>query len=211
MKYNKGFIGIGMIVAIIAALAVGGGVVYYATKTPAPSSSTEENNYQPQANTQNTNSPTQNAQTNSTPPAKNNSNPPVQTSGTMNVSVYFANTISNPGFPDCRVNYSVSRSIPQTQAVARASLEQLLQGPTTAEYNAGYRTFLGTGITINSLTITNGVAHVDFATLTGPGGTCGVAGMVSQIRNTLLQFSTIQSVNMTVNGQDASIILEGMI
>ncbi|MCR4334442.1 MAG: hypothetical protein NUV47_01795 [Patescibacteria group bacterium] len=50
MKYNKGFIGIGVIVAIIAALAVGGGVVYYATKTPAPSSNTEENNYQPQAN-----------------------------------------------------------------------------------------------------------------------------------------------------------------
>lgn len=50
MKYNKGFIGIGVIIAIIAALAVGGGVVYYATKTPAPSSNTEENNYQPQAN-----------------------------------------------------------------------------------------------------------------------------------------------------------------
>ena len=202
MKYNKGFVGIGVIIAIIVALAIGGGVVYYATKTPAPSSNTEENNYQSQANTQTNNTP---------PPAKNNSNPPPQTSGTMNVSVYFANTISNPGFPDCRVNYSVSRSIPQTQTVARASLEQLLQGPTTAEYNAGYRTFLGTGITINSLTVTSGVAHVDFATLTGPGGTCGVAGMVSQIKNTLLQFSTIQSVNMTVNGQDASIILEGMI
>ena len=36
MKNNKGFIGIGMIIAIIAALIVGGGAVYYATKTSTP-------------------------------------------------------------------------------------------------------------------------------------------------------------------------------
>ncbi len=189
-KYNKGFLRVGVIIAVIVFLVVGG-VVYYATKTSTPSLNIEENNYQPQTN--------------------QNSNSPVKTSGTINVSVYFANTISNPGFPDCRVNYAVSRTIPQTQAVALASLEQLLQGPTNTEYNEGYRTFLGTGITINSLTVTGGVAHVDFATLTGPGGTCGVAGLVSQIKNTLLQFPTIQSVNMTVNGQDASTTLEGMI
>jgi hypothetical protein len=135
--------------------------------------------------------------------------PPTNTG--QKISVYFGNIVSDPGFLDCRVNYPVSRSVPQTQAVARTSLEQLLQGPTTAEYNAGYRTFLGTGITINSLTITNGVAHVDFSTLTGPGGTCGTSGMVSQITNTLKQFPTVTSVKMTVNGQDASIILEGMI
>ncbi|MCR4334478.1 MAG: hypothetical protein NUV47_01985 [Patescibacteria group bacterium] len=55
MKYNKGFLGIGMIIAIVAILAVGGGVVYYTTKTPAPSLNTEEDNYQTQAN-QNNNS-----------------------------------------------------------------------------------------------------------------------------------------------------------
>ena len=43
MKYNKGFIGI--IIAIVVALVVGGGAVYFATKTPTPASqNVSENN-----------------------------------------------------------------------------------------------------------------------------------------------------------------------
>lgn len=69
MKYNKGFIGTGMIVAIIAILAIGGGVVYYSTKSPTPSSNIEENNYQPQVN-QNSTTPTNTqAQNNKPSPA----------------------------------------------------------------------------------------------------------------------------------------------
>jgi len=58
MKYSKGFMGVGVIIAIIVALGVGGGVVYYATKTPTPSSNIEENNYPPQANQNSTIPPT---------------------------------------------------------------------------------------------------------------------------------------------------------
>lgn len=48
MKYTKGFVGIGVITAVIVALVVGGGVVYYATKTKAPSTENiGANNYQP--------------------------------------------------------------------------------------------------------------------------------------------------------------------
>jgi hypothetical protein len=51
MKYNKGFMGIGIIIAIVAVLVIGGGAVYFATKTPAPASqNTGENNYQPIVN-----------------------------------------------------------------------------------------------------------------------------------------------------------------
>lgn len=47
MKNNKGFVGV--IIAIIAALIIGGGAVYFATRTSTPSSqNTEENNYEPQ-------------------------------------------------------------------------------------------------------------------------------------------------------------------
>ncbi|MFA6354173.1 MAG: GerMN domain-containing protein [Candidatus Paceibacterota bacterium] len=127
------------------------------------------------------------------------------------VSVYFGK-ISDSNTLNCSVTSPVSRSIPQTLAVARASLEQLLQGPTMFESQAGFRTFLGAGININSLTITNGVAYVDFSALSDPSGSgaCGVAKIVSQITNTLKQFPTITSVKMTVNGEDASIILERM-
>ncbi len=67
MKYNKGFIGIGMIVAIIAILAVGGGVVYYATKSPAPSSNIKENSYPPVTQNQNSTIPPTNINTQTQP------------------------------------------------------------------------------------------------------------------------------------------------
>jgi hypothetical protein len=44
---SKGFIGIGAIIAIVAALLVGGGAVYFATKISAPASqNAPENNFQ---------------------------------------------------------------------------------------------------------------------------------------------------------------------
>lgn len=193
MKYKKGFAPIVVVIAVILAVAIGG-IAYYAGKNSTSPKNIEVNNYQPQADQSN--------------PQDNSAQQPASM---MDVSVYFSNTISDPGSPDCRINYPVSRSIPQTQAVARAALEELFKGPTTAEYNAGFRTFLGSGITINSLSITNGVAYLDLATLTGPGGSCGVAGMVSQITKTLTQFPTVTSVVMTVKGQPSSTVLEAMI
>ena len=69
MKYNKGFVGIGMIIAIIAVLVVGGGAFYYATQTQTPASNTEENNYQSPVN-QNSTIPTNTqTQNNNLPPA----------------------------------------------------------------------------------------------------------------------------------------------
>lgn len=68
MKYNKGFIGIGIIIAIVASLVVGGGAVYFATKTPTSSKNIGENNYQPQENQNGVkNTPTQNSQVINTP------------------------------------------------------------------------------------------------------------------------------------------------
>lgn len=124
-----------------------------------------------------------------------------QQSSTMNIKVYFYNTISDPGLLDCRINYSVNRTIPQTSAVARASLEKLFAGPTAAESTAGYGSFIQQGVVINSLTITNGVAHLDISKEPSTGGSCGVTGSSMQIKNTLLQFPTIQSYELTVNGQ----------
>ncbi|MEN9582938.1 MAG: Sporulation and spore germination [Candidatus Parcubacteria bacterium] len=128
-------------------------------------------------------------------------NPTQQQSSTTNIKVYFYNAVSNPGLPDCRINYAVNRSIPQTSAVARASLEKLFAGPTAAESAAGYGSFIQQGVVINSLTITNGVAYLDISKEPSTGGSCGVTGSSMQIKNTLLQFPTIQSYSLTVNGQ----------
>lgn len=72
MKYTKGFVGIGVIIAVIAALVVGGGAVYYATKTKAPSQENiGANNYQP-------------VEQNYTPPTSYNNNQQNQNSAQNN-------------------------------------------------------------------------------------------------------------------------------
>lgn len=50
MKYNKGFAPLILLAIIVGALVVGGGAVYFATKTPTSPKNIGENNYQPQEN-----------------------------------------------------------------------------------------------------------------------------------------------------------------
>ena len=81
MKNNKGFTQVGIIIALIAALIVGGGVVYLATKTPTPSSqNTQDNNYQPSVdqnqNPSTTTNTTTNTNTTQNPQTGCNSNSP---------------------------------------------------------------------------------------------------------------------------------------
>lgn len=48
MKCDKGFVGMGVVIAVMIALVFSGGVVYYATKTKAPSvEDVDKNKYQP--------------------------------------------------------------------------------------------------------------------------------------------------------------------
>jgi len=64
------------------------------------------------------------------------------------------------------------------------------------------------GIKIQSLTIENGVAKVDFnAQLdAGSGGACRSAAIIAQISQTLKQFSTVNSVIISINGQTEDIL-----
>lgn len=67
MKNNKGFIGIGILIAIIAALVVGGGAVYFMTKPSTPYLKNTGDNIIPPVNqnsVSNTNIPVQNNQVN---------------------------------------------------------------------------------------------------------------------------------------------------
>ncbi len=56
MKNNKGFVGIGLILAIITALVVGGGAVYFITKPSAPYLKNVGDNIIPQVNQENVSS-----------------------------------------------------------------------------------------------------------------------------------------------------------
>ena len=127
---------------------------------------------------------------------------------TMTVQVYFGNTQKDPKVLYCERTYPTPRVITRTQAVARAALTELLAGLTDEEKNQGFFTSLNSGVTINSLTIENGIAKVDFDEQLNfqVGGSCRVTTIRSQIEETLKQFPTVSSVIISVNGQTENIL-----
>lgn len=121
----------------------------------------------------------------------------------MSVQVFFQNTVRDPNMIDCSKTYPVTRVIPQTAAVGRAALEELLKGPTESEKDEGYATSINSAVTIQRLVISSGVATVDLSSELeqGVGGSCRVAAIRAQIEDTLKQFPTVRSVVISVNGR----------
>ncbi len=119
------------------------------------------------------------------------------------VKAFFSNSEMNPGMLDCKPVYGVDRTIKKTTAVGRAALEELLKGPTEEEKSGKYFTSINSGVSINSLTIENGIAKVDFDKQIEYqlGGSCRVSAIRSQIEETLKQFSTVSSVVISVDGR----------
>ncbi len=109
--------------------------------------------------------------------------------------------------------------IPRTLGIGRASLEALLWGP-APKNSLGYTTAIPTAsevltyqgrtqdwgerVRLNSLAIIDGIAHVDFSIeLTAhPGGAMRTGLIRAQIEQTLLQFSTVNGVSITIDGRD---------
>jgi hypothetical protein len=81
----------------------------------------------------------------------------------------------------------VARSVPRTEAVARAAVEELLAGPTAAERDAGLTTDVPAGAELRGLTIEGGTATVDLSK-------SFAAAAQAQLVYTLTQFPTISSV-----------------
>ncbi len=92
------------------------------------------------------------------------------------------------------------RRIPKTLAVAHAALTELLGGTNTPESMQGLTSSIPDGVTIKSLTITDGVAMVEFSHALETGGACRVAAIRAQIESTLKQFPTVTSVIISTEG-----------
>jgi len=124
---------------------------------------------------------------------------------TMVVNAYFGKDVGEQDY-DCSKVFFVDRVIPKTVATAKASLEELLNGPTEAEKAQGYFTSIPAGSKPNSISIVDGQALVDFneATESG-GGSCSMASRTAQITKTLLQFPTVTSVKLSINGRTQDI------
>lgn len=127
---------------------------------------------------------------------------------TIDVKVFFGNSQLDPGAQDCTKVFAIPRTVARTEAVARAALQELFEGPTVAEQQSGYFTSINSGVTINSLTIENGAARADFNEQLEfqVGGSCRVAAIRAQIRETLKQFASVGEVIISVNGRAEDIL-----
>lgn len=124
---------------------------------------------------------------------------------TTTVKVYFNNSNLDPEI-SCNKVFPVEREIPKTGAVATAAIDELFLGATEQEKSQGYFSAIPAGSKLNSISINNGVASVDFNEITeSGGGSCSMAARVAQITQTLLQFPTVESVKLLVNGRTEDI------
>ena len=119
---------------------------------------------------------------------------------TTNVSVFFQN--AQKASKDCSAVYPVPRKMAETSAVGRASVYELLKGPTAAERSAGYVNQIPGGVTLSSLVISNREAKADFsADLKATSNVCVDGAVRHEIKQTLEQFDTVDSVEINVEGK----------
>ncbi|MFH0892590.1 MAG: GerMN domain-containing protein [Candidatus Falkowbacteria bacterium] len=121
---------------------------------------------------------------------------------TTAVKVFWNNSGLDPEI-SCNQVFPTERSVPKTEAPARAALQELLGGVTESEEADGFSTSINSGVTIKSLAITGGTARVDFDDKLEfqVGGSCRVSAIRAQITETLKQFPTVKEVIISVNGR----------
>jgi spore germination protein GerM len=129
-----------------------------------------------------------------------------QEAQTMTVKLYFLNEKLDPNLQDCRKVRAVTRVIPKTLGVARASLDELFKGVTAEEKAKGFVSFSPeeTRGILKSIKVKNGAAYINFnkvvyEQLGSATSSCG-GGFFASIENTLMQFPTIKKVFYAIEG-----------
>lgn len=122
------------------------------------------------------------------------------------VNVYFWNDAQGSK-DDCDVVFATTRKTPNAETLAPGAIEQLLEGPTAMEKEAGFTTAIPEGVLLQKFEIQNGVAYVDFSKELGKvSGSCRVRGVRAQIEKTLTDLPDIQSVMISIDGKIADVL-----
>lgn len=106
----------------------------------------------------------------------------------------------------------VLRTVPKTQAVGRAAIEQLLAGPVDAELAGRPAMYTGIpdGVRFLGLDIEGGGAVVDLSSEFDAGGSSAtLAQRYAQVVYTLTQFPTVDRVRFLVNGNPTPAVVTG--
>ena len=126
---------------------------------------------------------------------------------TMKLKLYFPNIRLSKA--DCSVPvYPTTRTVPKTNAVAKAALEQLFAGPTSDEKAKGFYSDFSeaTKSLLFSVNIKNKNAYVNLRDLTGTSNignfttSCGSSNFFGQVEKTLRQFPTVRKVFFAIEG-----------
>jgi hypothetical protein len=121
----------------------------------------------------------------------------------VTVKVFFSRLGFDGGL-DCTLVQPVERVVSSRDSVYRATVEQLLAGPTEAESAAGYSTSLPKGAVLRSVAAdAKGTVIADFSAALGQGvaGSCLVGAIRAQITETLRQFPEVRDVVVAVDGR----------
>jgi len=103
---------------------------------------------------------------------------------------------------------AVLRVVPQTQAVARAAMLELLAGPKGQELfdGAGISTAIPQGTELLGISIEGGIATVDLSDeFESGGGSASTMMRLAQVTYTLTQFPTVDRVSFKINGRAVTV------
>jgi spore germination protein GerM len=125
----------------------------------------------------------------------------------VNVKVFFNNTNLDPEF-SCNKVFPVERRVLKTDELEKTAIAELLNGPTQGEVEQGFLTSINSGVKINKLSIVRGKAVIDFDERLEfqVGGSCRVAAISAQIKETLKQFPYVKEVIISINDRTEDIL-----
>ena len=106
----------------------------------------------------------------------------------------------------------ILREIPaglSMEEAAKATIQNLLAGPTQFDIANGFSTAINEGVVVNSVSIEGGMITVDFNERIDEGvaGSARVLAIRDQLEKTLLRIPRVTSYKLTVNGE-REVILE---
>lgn len=103
--------------------------------------------------------------------------------------------------------FGTQHGVPATVSVGRAALNQLLAGPSSAEYAAGVRSQIPAGTQLLGLTISARTATVDLSSsFVSAAGPSVMPLRIAQVVYTLGQFPTVTGVLFKVDGQGVTVL-----
>lgn len=126
-----------------------------------------------------------------------------ETPETLTIDLYFVRVVEGQ-----EEVTAVEREIPYTVATARVAIQELLEGPTAEEVEAGLMTSIPEGTQLRDIEIIDGTARVDFSQELDEdvAGSATVTAIRNQIEMTLLQFETVDEVIISVEGETEEVL-----